>query len=136
MDAFFSQQIIRDSLTQVVLPVFFQRVEVAALAHRSFETAVEMNPQLGRDLHMLAISPTVIPIALCFHKNCSQEGKRILIRSISKSEALPAGRQIVALYQSQTMVERPTSCMNLSLEMVRQYERISTHTSGQRKERP
>jgi ABC-type phosphate/phosphonate transport system substrate-binding protein len=107
-------------------------MDAAALMRRSFDTAVEMNPQLGKDLHALAISPKLVPITLCFHKNCSQEGKKQLLYVINKTESLPAGQQIVALYQSRKLVPMPASCMNVTLEMLRQYERVVGHTAGPR----
>ena len=135
MDAFFANQISNDSITQVVLPVFFRRIEAACLSLRHFETAVEMNPQLGKDLRALEVSPKVIPIALCFRKNCSPEGKRVLKDAIARAATIPAGQQIVALYQSRTLVSRPASCMNDTIEMLRQYARVPARTPGARKER-
>jgi phosphonate transport system substrate-binding protein len=128
MDLFFGEQTLRDSVTQVVLPVFFRRIDAACLGRKAFETAVELNPQLGRDIRVLAISPRVIPIALCFQKNCSREAKRQLIEVITRAESMPAGRQIVALYQSQVLVPQPTSCMNVTLEMLHRYANVVAHT--------
>jgi ABC transporter, phosphonate, periplasmic substrate-binding protein len=136
MDVFFGDQVVRNSVTQVVLPVFFRRMDAAGLERRHFETAVELNPQLGKDLRALVISPKVIPITLCFRKNCSAEGKRILTDAIERAESLPAGQQIVALYQSRRLVSRPASCMSGTLEMLHQYERVLARSPGLRKEHP
>jgi hypothetical protein len=121
-------------LTKVVLPVFFQHADVAAVTRSGFATAVEMNPQLGKNLRILAVSPKVVPTLLCFHKNCSQIGKKILQDAIIKSESLPTGQQIAALYQSRKTVFRTASCMTTTLDMLRQYERIPDHAPGARKE--
>ena len=114
MDVFFADQVARDSITQVVLPVFFRRMDAACLARRYFETAVELNPQLGKDLRALAISPKVVPIALCFQKNCSVASQQVFKDAIARSSALPAGQQIAALYQSRTFISRPPSVMNVT----------------------
>jgi ABC-type phosphate/phosphonate transport system substrate-binding protein len=134
MDAFFSQQVVRDSVTQVILPVFFHRMDAAALLRTDYETAVEMNPQLGRDLHALAISPNIIPTLCGFNKNCNPETVKQFLSILSRSESLPSGQEIVALYQSRKLVNRPTSCMNLTVNMLRQYERVTAQPPGQRKE--
>jgi ABC-type phosphate/phosphonate transport system substrate-binding protein len=136
MDVFFGDQVMRDSITQVVLPVFFRRMDAAGLERRHFDTAVELNPQLGKDLHALIVSPKVIPISLCFQKNCSPEGKKLLMNAIAKVESIPAGQQIVALYQSRKLVPRTASCMNSTLEMLHQYARVQARAPGPRKERP
>ena len=127
-DHFFGNAKHTDNLNQVVLPVFFRRADAACLARRNWETAVELNPQLGRDLRALAISPRIIPISIAFRRGCSPEGRRVLIDSILKVASLTAGQQIINLYQSRGFIVRPTSVMNGTVEMVRQYERISAAT--------
>jgi len=134
MDVFFGEQVARDSVTQVVLPVFFRRMDAACLARRHFEIAAELNPQLGKDLHALAISPKIVPIALCFHKNCSAAAEGFLKNAIIRSASLPAGQQIAALYQSRGFATQSSSCMNATLEMLREYARALS--PGPRKERP
>jgi phosphonate transport system substrate-binding protein len=134
MEAFFCQQIVRESLTQTVLPVFFRRMDAAVVIKSSFATAVELNPQLGRELRVLATSPPVIPIILCFRKNASPEGKRELIANINRTQSLPAGQQIEALYQFKRLVMLPSNCMNATMEMLRQYERNMSRSPGARKD--
>ncbi len=128
---FFGGQRLTDDLNQVVLPVFFRRTDAACLARRDWEMAIELNPQLGRDIRILAVSPKLVPIAIAFRRGCSPEGRRVLIDSILRIASQTAGKQIVALYQSHGFIVRPTSVMNSTLEMVRQFERISP--SAQRK---
>jgi ABC-type phosphate/phosphonate transport system substrate-binding protein len=134
MDSFFGEQAAHGSVTQVVLPVFFRRMDAACLARRYFETAVELNPQLGKDLHALATSPKVVPIALCFHKHCTPEAEQLLKDAIGRSAKLPAFQQIAALYQSRVLVSRPSSCMNVTLDMLHQYARVGSRTLGPQKE--
>ncbi len=121
---FFGGQLFRDSLTQVALPVFFRRLDAAFLARQHWNTAVELNPQLGRSLRFLAVSPKVIPIATCFRRNCNVEAKQSLIDTILHITSVPGGQQIVALYQSSGFVLRSGSVMASALEMMRQYDRV------------
>jgi ABC-type phosphate/phosphonate transport system substrate-binding protein len=135
-ERFFASQKPTGSLNQAVLPVFFRRADGACLAHRNWETAVELNPQLGRDLRPLAISPKVVPIAIAFRRDCNAEGRKVLIDSILKVASMTAGKQIVSLYQSHGFIVKPTSIMNSTLEMIRQYERVSVPAAGPRKGKP
>jgi len=132
-DHFFANQKLTNNLNQVVLPVFFHRADAACLARRSWETAVELNPQLGRDLRPLAVSQKLVPIAIAFRRGCSPEGRKVLIDSILKVASVAAGQQIVSLYQSHGFIVRPTSIMNSTVAMVRQFERVST---GAQRRRP
>lgn len=132
-DHFFGNEKLTDNLNQVVLPVFFRRADAACLARRNWETAMELNPQLGRDLRALAISPRIVPISIAFRRGCSMEGRKVLIDSIMKVASFTAGQQIINLYQSRGFIVRPTSVINSTVEMVRQYERVS---AGARKGKP
>ena len=124
-DTCFGSRKLNSSLTQVVLPVFFRRADGACLARRSWETALELNPQLGRDLRILAISPKVIPIAFGFRRNCQTafatgadrfnsahfvRGRRTADRCPLPVELIPGA---------------PLSVMKSTLEMLRKYDRVS-----------
>jgi phosphonate transport system substrate-binding protein len=122
---FFASLKLINNVNQVVLPVFFRRVDAACLARRSWETAVELNPQLGRDLRALEVSPKVIPIVFGFRRDTTAIARQALINSIQHVTSVPAGRQIVALYQSSGFVVKPVSVMKGTLEIVRQFERLS-----------
>jgi len=124
-DRFFASHKLNGSLNQVVLPVFFRRVDGACLTRHSWKIAVELNPQLGKDLRPLAVSPRLIPIVFGFRNNASAEARKRLIDAIQRVNSVVAGQQIVALYQSRSLVVRPLSVMKSTLEMVRQSERIS-----------
>ena len=124
-ESFFGSRKLSGSLTQVVLPVFFHRADVACLARPSWETALDLNPQLGRDLRILAASPKVIPIAFAFRRNTKPHLRKALVDSIQHISTMVAGQQIVALYQSSTFLLRPISIMKSTFEMLRKYDRVS-----------
>jgi ABC-type phosphate/phosphonate transport system substrate-binding protein len=122
---FFGSNKLIGSLNQVVLPVFFGHGDGALLARRSWETAMELNPQLGHDLRVLAVSPKVIPILFGFRRNANPNARKALIDSIQRVYSVPAGRQIIALYQSTAFVVRPVSAMKGTLDLIRQHDRLS-----------
>ena len=129
-ERFFANLEARGTLNQVVLPVFFRRADGACLARRSWETAVELNPQLGRDLRAVEVSPKIVPIAIAFRRGCNANGRKMLLDSMLTISNSMAGRQISALYQARGFVARPTSVMKSTVEMVRQFERLSGQQAG------
>jgi ABC-type phosphate/phosphonate transport system substrate-binding protein len=130
---FFGSHKHSDNINQVLLPVFFKRVDAACVARRNWEAAIELNPQLGRDLRPLLVSPRLIPIGFFFRKNTSAESRNALIQSIQAVASLTAGRQIMDIYQSQGFAARTMASMKPTLEMVRQFERLSGQQAGMRK---
>jgi hypothetical protein len=131
-ERFFGNLDSRGTLNQVVLPVFFRRADGACLARRSWETAVELNPQLGRDLRALEVSPKIIPIAIGFRRGCNANSRKLLVNSMLTISNSAAGKQISALYQARGFVARPTSVMKSTVEMVRQFERLAAQQTGSR----
>ena len=132
-DRFFGSNILQNRVNQVVLPVFFHRADGACLSRKSWDTAVELNPQLGRDLRALAVSPKIIPIAIGFRRGCDSYGRKMLIDSMLRVGNTPSGRQMASLFQSHGFITRPTSVMKGTLEMVGQYERITAQQPHARK---
>ena len=135
-ERFFAGLLARNTINQVVLPVFFGRADGACLARRNWETAVELNPQLGRDLRPLEVSPKIIPIAIGFRRGCNANGQKMLLDSMLTISNSTAGRQISDLYQAHGFVTRPTSVMKSTVEMVRQFERLSAPQAGSRNGKP
>ena len=136
MENFFSSTISRDNMTQVVLPVFFHRADAAGLTRRAFDVAAEMNPQLGRDLRILAVSPKLIPIVFCFRRGCRTEDVQQFKDAVVKFKTLTAGQQVLQIYQSSGFTPKHGSSMKPTLDLVRQYERLEARTrAAARKER-
>jgi ABC-type phosphate/phosphonate transport system substrate-binding protein len=131
---FFANISSRDNINQVALPVFFRRVDAACLARRSWDTAVELNPQLGRSLRILAVSPKLVPIFVAFRRHCSDAGRAALIDAIRNITAFAAGQQIVALYQSHSFVVRTSAILKTTVDMLTDYQRFLARTRDRRED--
>lgn len=114
----------RDNLTDVVVPLFFRRTAAVALTRRSFNIAAELNPQLSRDLKVLAVSPRIIPDGFFFRRGSDPQDQRRFRTAMDHFAALPAGKQCLALYQSTGFVPRPCSVMKETLDLLHQIEHI------------
>jgi ABC-type phosphate/phosphonate transport system substrate-binding protein len=127
-ERFFASQKFTDNLNQVLLPVFFRRADGAVLVRRNWDTAIELNPQLGNDLNTIAISPKIVPAAIGFRRGCIPEARGAVLNAFAKISTVPAGQQIVALYQSRGIAIRSASVMNGTLEMVREFDRLQNNS--------
>ncbi len=124
LDSFFGAAETHDQAAEVILPVFFGKAQAAALSRRSFEMAVELNPQIGRALKSIAVSPSVIPEGLWFRKGCDVEDRSNFVNSVMRMHEFPEGRQVMTIYQTAGFCERPCSVMEATVKLIRKYEHI------------
>jgi phosphonate transport system substrate-binding protein len=87
-------------LLRVILPVFFRQADACLVSLRGFETMVELNPQIGRQLKILAKSEPVIPALLCFRGDYPAAYREKIIKEAARVNETPAGRQTLALFQA------------------------------------
>jgi len=116
--------------TKVALPVFFRQADACLMTRRSFETMAELNPQLGKQLRVLAASPEVVPSGFAFRADYhSPFREQILVEMTQLSES-PAGQQILALTQADRIQERPLSCLDSALELLATHRRLCSGTNS------
>ena len=88
---------------QVILPVFFRQADACIVGSNAFQTAVELNPQLGRELVAIETSP-VYPIAVtCLRTTLTNEQKDEFIRMAFRLKDTSSGKQILTLFKVDSM---------------------------------
>jgi len=132
-DHLFASQTRQSSVTRVILPVFFRHADAACVARRDWNTAVELNPQMGRDLRILAVSPKVIPVAVGVRRNSNATARATLLDSLVSISKVRAGQQIASLFDARVLLARPFSAMKDTLEMVHRFEQLNGQQAGPRK---
>jgi ABC-type phosphate/phosphonate transport system substrate-binding protein len=76
-----------------VMAVFFKQADLAIESRSSFETAVELNPQLGKELKVLARSPQLLPGLVCINNQMDTNQRRLYIEKITRMHELARYRQ-------------------------------------------
>lgn len=123
-DLFFDTVETHEKVNDVILPLYFGKVDAAGISRRAFMLTAELNPQLGRDLRVLSASPKVVPVGFWFRKGCDVVERTEFVQAMVKLRTVTAGRQVLALYQSTGFVMMPNSVMDGTLDLVHQYDRI------------
>jgi ABC-type phosphate/phosphonate transport system substrate-binding protein len=88
---------------KAVLPVFFGQAEAALVSQRVFETIVELNPQLGRTLQVIARSPALLPMIFALVEGIDPALHRQLLENLPDVHRSPAGRQVLHLMQGERL---------------------------------
>ncbi|MBE0603299.1 MAG: PhnD/SsuA/transferrin family substrate-binding protein [Deltaproteobacteria bacterium] len=88
---------------QVILPVFFRQADACIVGSNAFHTAVELNPQLAKELVAIETSP-VYPIAVtCLRTTLTDEQKDEFIRMAFRLKDTTSGKQILTLFKVDNM---------------------------------
>jgi ABC-type phosphate/phosphonate transport system substrate-binding protein len=110
-------------LSAVVLPVFFGQAEACLVTRSGFQTMVELNPQVGRDLRVLAESPGVVPIVGFLRGSFDAYFRQDLIDAVTHLDRRTAGRQILNLMQGDGLVIAPAAALDGTRALMKEWSR-------------
>jgi ABC-type phosphate/phosphonate transport system substrate-binding protein len=111
-------------LARLVLPVFFHQSDACVVTRRGFETMCELNPQLGHQLKVLATSPELVPSALFISSSYSAPFKEKLFSTLVTLHSVPAGHQVLTLFQSDRLEQRSLSCLASACDLLAAHQRL------------
>jgi hypothetical protein len=113
-----------ESTAKAVLRVFFGQADACLVTAGALSVAGEMNPQVRRELAVLAVSPAVIPMVLFFRPDFSGSAREQMGRAFENLHRTPAGRQILTIFQGDRIVRRPRSCLDSTEALLEEYRRL------------
>lgn len=95
---FFTSLMPSDNPGGAVLQVFFGKVAASVVSLATYGTMVELNPQLGRELHVLAESPLISPSVICATRLAYERYGETLEDAFVTFHADPEGSQVLSLF--------------------------------------
>lgn len=108
--------------SETILPVFFRQADVGLTSKRSFDLMSELNPQVAKQLKTIALSDPYVTTMLAFHKNYQSPDKETIINVLNHFESTNGGRQILLIFQSDGLLEKPLSSVEPTLELIHQHQ--------------
>jgi phosphonate transport system substrate-binding protein len=122
--AFLKRTTAVNKLAQVVLPVFFRNSDACLVTSRGFRTMSELNPQVGKQLRVLAASPEVVPTVFVFRCDRVSPHRARMVNEMGRFPDSPAGQQILTLIQADRIIEQPLSCMTGAFDLLAAHQRL------------
>lgn len=111
-------------LSAVVLPVFFGQSKACVVTRSGFETMTELNPQLGRDLRVLAQSSGLATTVMFFRRDFQPAYLDEMIHAMLGMHRSPSGRQILMLAQGDALVLAPPAALDSARNLVRNWHQV------------
>ena len=118
---------------QVVLPVFFGKVDACLTMKQAFETICELNPQVKKDMVVIASSPSMVVNLYTFRNGFQSVYREKLIKALSNLSSSAAGRQLALLFQFEQLAARDSSCLASSQHLLEKADRIRRQGIGSKK---
>lgn len=89
---------------QASVAAFFGRVDAGVEAKTAFETNVELNPQLGKKLKILARSAPLLPTVVCVRRSMSPETRKRFADTAVRMHEQPQYRQMFLVMRIKKLV--------------------------------
>ena len=128
---FFKHINYNNNASLVALPVFFHQIDACLTTRNSFKVMGELNPQLTKQLRVLAASPEVVPSCFAFRADGASSSRQQILSEMARLDETPAGKQILTLVKADRIVEVPVSSMDSSLELLARHERLCGATTAE-----
>lgn len=91
--------------TNVVLPVYFNKIDAAVVSKASFELMCELNPKLLKEFNILEVSPTLLFGVLCFDKkNTDKEREKFIYDILTTMHNDIDGQQFLNLFSLEKII--------------------------------
>jgi len=105
-------------------------MDACMVTRRGFETMAELNPQVGRQLKIVATSPELVPAVFGLRADYNPSYKPQLLAALSELQKSPAGQQVLTIFHCDRIEESPVSCLESALELVATHARLCAGTNG------
>jgi phosphonate transport system substrate-binding protein len=115
--------------TQAVLPVFFGKTDACITTRASWEVMCEMNPQLLKQLRVLATSPSLVPSLTCFRSGFSDAFKKQIAEAVVISSSKTSFKQLLELFKSDGIVCRPITVLESTRALEAAYYQLCVGTN-------
>jgi ABC-type phosphate/phosphonate transport system substrate-binding protein len=85
--------------SQAVLPVYFKQATACMAPRLSFETMVELNPQLRNQLKIIVTSPAFAPLVICTKTGYDVPIKSVVLEEMQELHKDPEGQQLLMFFK-------------------------------------
>lgn len=125
--AFFKRVMRIENPSKAVLQVYFHQAEAGVVTTNVYALAGELNPQIHKELQVIAVSPEVVPSVFYFWPGRASQAREQLEPTVLTLHEHPAGVQVLNIFQCDQMIRRPLSAFDGTREMLAAYQRTIQH---------
>ncbi|MBM4044018.1 MAG: phosphate/phosphite/phosphonate ABC transporter substrate-binding protein [Planctomycetes bacterium] len=116
-----------NKVTRAALPVFFGQADACVVNQNGLETLVELNPQVGKQLQVLATSSEILPIITCLRAGYRPSFLKDFLSAAYELNQDAAGRQVLAIFQVEGVVSFDPSYLDAVKDLLKRHHELKQH---------
>lgn len=130
---YFSAVVPADKVAKVVLPVFFHQRDVGLVTENGLATVAEMNPQVGRDIVVIARSEPVVGTVSALRSDYGPPSLREnVLAAIGNTSSNARGQQILALFGVEDITRASFGELDSARALLDKYARLTAKAPARR----
>jgi len=114
----------------VVCGLDHSKGDACVITRQGFALMGELNPQVTKQLRVLATSPQLVPHMTCFRAGFDPSLKEQIFATLTEANTSTAGKQLMTIFQCDRVEERPLSRLESTRELVAACARLRSKTGG------
>jgi phosphonate transport system substrate-binding protein len=111
-------------VSRAVLPVIFRQADACVVTRQGFALTGELNPQITKQLRILASSPRLVPHLTCFRSGFDNALKQKVAAAVVNVNATAAGKQVMTIFECEQIEERPASTLQSARDLLAAQARL------------
>lgn len=121
---FFSVITQKTKYSQAVLSVFFGQSDACIATETVLKTMIELNPQIGNKLKIIAASSEITQIVGFFRPGLSENIKKIILREVTHLQDSAVGRQVLTLFGIDGALQASESDLDTLRKLLKEYDKV------------
>ena len=132
---YFKEIITTPNESQLILNLFFGKLDACLVPEKIFKIMAELNPQMEARLTPLVSSPYYIFTIMCFTKNyLNEEDRKVFTDNALKMHELVSGKQIMMMMKINKLVLFHDADLDSYRQLLEDYKKISESKNGLKKQ--
>ena len=121
---YFSSIVDKRLFSQAIFAVFFGQVDACLTTEAAFNAAVELNPQLGRKLKIIAVSPELLSMVAFFRNDFPDDYRERTWEVVYHLDDTEYGRQVLMLFHIDGLVPITKDDLKSLVDMIDEYKKL------------
>ena len=113
-----------EKVSRVIQRLFFRQTDACVATREAFATAGELNPQILKELRVLATSQEVVPSCFFFRPGFSSNLRQRIEEATLALHETAAGKQVLTVFQGERLEKHPLSCLDSARALVAEQARL------------